>query len=178
MLLSWAFISCEEEVYTPKPRGYFRISLPPHDYTVFDPAECPFRFLLPKDATIDADDQPCWYLIQLPELNAQIYLTYKPINRDLNLYAEETRNLVYAHTTMASSIDEYIIEENGAAGILYEIGGNAASPLQFYLSENSKHFLRGALYFNTAPNADSIAPVLQHVKVDVMKMISSLEWKN
>lgn len=92
---------------------------------------------------------------------------------------EDTRTLVYKHTSRASSINEEVMHfRNGLAGILYEIGGDAASPLQFFVTDSTNHFLRGAVYFNAAPNADSISPVTQFVKQDILKLMETVEWKD
>ena len=181
-VLSFLLTSCGEDTYAPKPRGYFRIGLPEHRYVMFDPADCPFRFKIPEGALAIRDSgvmaEPCWYYIVVPSLNAQIYLTYKPVKNDFARYLQDTHELVYKHTTRASSIDEQILSfRPGVAGVLYELGGEAASATQFFVTDSTRHFLRGALYFNAAPNADSLAPVQEHMRQDILEMLKSLEWK-
>ena len=181
LLLSAACNSSED--YIPKPRGYFRIQLPEHKYKTFDPATCPFSFEIPNDGYAIRDtnslSEPCWWYLLLPKVNGQIYLTYKPIDKNFASFLEDTRTLVYKHTTRASSIDEKVITFHpGVTGIIYNIGGDAASPLQFFVTDSTKHFLRGAVYFNVAPNADSIAPVVAYVQKDIQHLLQSLKWKN
>ena len=174
------FLSCKDETFTPKPRGYFRIGLPEHRYIRFDPADCPFRFNIPAGAIAmrDSGAGPCWYYIVVPEFNAQLYLTYKAIRDDFSQYLQDTHELVYKHTSRASSIDEEVISfRPGVAGVVYQLGGEAASATQFFVTDSTRHFLRGALYFNTAPNADSLAPVQEFIRQDIMEMLKSLEWK-
>lgn len=168
--------------YTPKPRGYFRIQLPEHKYKSFDPGSCPFTFELPNEGYAIRDtnslSEPCWWYIILPKLNGQIYLTYKPLNKNFATFLEDTRTLVYKHTTRASSIDERVVTFNpGVSGIIYNIGGDAASPIQFFVTDSTQHFLRGAVYFNVAPNADSIAPVVVYVRADIEHMLKTLKWR-
>lgn len=175
------FISCDDNP-TPKPRGYFRITLPAHQYKIFDPADCPFRFEIPAIALPLRDSnelsEPCWWYITFPELNANIYLTYKKMQGDLNAYTEDARTLVYKHTQKANAINEQlIINQKEASGILYEIGGEAASSIQFFMTDSTNHFLRGALYFNVVPNSDSLTPVVIYLKKDIEHLLGTLEWK-
>jgi gliding motility-associated lipoprotein GldD len=171
-----------ESDYSPRPRGYYRIELKPHKYKSFVPDDCPFQFEIPEPAFAIPDtnsySEKCWYYILMPEINAQLYLTYKEVNNNFDKYAEDTRTLVYKHTARASSIDEEIVSFNhGVSGVIYEIGGEAASSLQFYVTDSTKHFLRGALYFNTAPNADSLKPVLDYARSDIRQLLQTLNWK-
>ena len=170
-LLLLLLIGCTDDIVTPKPRGYYRITLPEHHYTRFDPLDCPFTFEIPEIAKPfrDTNDlsEPCWWYITFPSLNANIYLTYKKMQGDLNAYTEDARTLVYKHTQKANAINEQVINNNfGASGILYDIGGDAASSIQFFMTDSTHHFLRGALYFNVIPNSDSLAPVVQYLKKD------------
>lgn len=171
-----------EPEFSPRPRGYFRIDLPERSYQSFDPQGCPFRFEIPDYAIPIRDtnrfSEPCWWYLVMPKVNAQIYLTYKPLNGDVEKYLEDTHTLVYKHTTRASSIDEQVIQFNpGVSGVIYSLGGEAASATQFFVTDSVRHFLRGAVYFNVAPNADSLAPVQDYIRDDVVRMLKSLEWK-
>lgn len=177
-----AATSCNEPDYAPKPHGYFRIELPEHKYKVFNPEQCPFSFEVPAHSVVIRDTnslaEPCWYYVMMPELNAQIYLTYKSLDNNFEKYVEDSRTLVYKHTTRASSIDEQVVHlGNGVSGIIYSIGGDAASAVQFYVSDSTKHFLRGALYFNSSPNADSLAPVITYLNRDIGHLLQTLHWK-
>ena len=183
IFLAVALVSCgdNEDNSVPKPKGYYRITFPAHAYKEFKPANCPYSFDISTNAVAIPDtnglSEPFWYYIVMPKLNGQIYLTYKKLNGDFNKYAEDTRTLVYKHTSRASSINESVLKVNdNVGGILYEIGGDAASPIQFFVTDSTNHFLRGALYFNSAPNADSLAPAVKYAKEDIMKMIGTLKW--
>lgn len=176
-------ISCNgnDDANIPKPKGYYRITFPAHAYKEFKPANCPYSFDISTTAVAIPDtnglSEPFWYYIVMPKLNGEIYITYKKLNGDFAKYAEDTRTLVYKHTSRASSINESVLKVNeNVGGILYEIGGDAASPIQFFVTDSANHFLRGALYFNSAPNADSLAPAIKYAKNDIMKMITTLKW--
>lgn len=174
--------ACGEEVQMPRPRGYFRIDLKPAEMKKFDPESCPFRFDIPDYAIAIPDTnslaEPCWWYLIMPKFNAQLYLTYKPLRGDVEKYLEDTYSLVYKHTSRASSIDEQVVQfRPGVSGILYTLGGESASATQFFVTDSTRHFLRGAVYFNVAPNADSLAPVQDYIRKDVLRMLKSLEWK-
>ena len=185
VLLTVFFIisSCQsDQEFTPRPRGYFRIDLPKRNYRLFDPEGCPFRFEIP-DYAIPVKDtnqfsEKCWWYLVMPKVNAQVYLTYKPLNGDVARFLEDTHTLVYKHTARASSIDEQVIHFNpGVGGVLYTLGGEAASATQFFVTDSVHHFIRGAVYFNVSPNADSLAPVQEYIREDVVRMLKTLEWK-
>ena len=171
-----------DEPSIPHQRGYLRIELPAHTYKIFDPVNCPFNFEISGLADVIPDtnrlSEHCWWYINYPQQNAKIYISYKTINNDFNKFAEDARTLVYKHTQRANSINENLISNNNNGfGILYDIGGDAASSLQFYMTDSTKHFLRGALYFNSAPNSDSLAPYIKYIHEDVEHMLATLKWK-
>jgi gliding motility-associated lipoprotein GldD len=177
-VLSFVLMSCHN--YTPRPYGYFRIDLPQHAYRAFDKGY-PYSFdmsTFAADSVVRAKSEEYWINIYYPKLNGCIYLSYKPIHNNLQTIAEDCRTFVYKHTIMAESITERRFENKKAKvyGILYDIKGDAASPLQFMMTDSIHHVLRGALYFNNIPNKDSIAPVLNYVRKDVLKMIETLHW--
>ena len=61
---------------------------------------------------------------------------------------------------------------------VFEVTGNAASPIQFHVTDSVKHFITGAVYFSVQPNYDSIKPAISYLQNDVVRMIESMEWKN
>ena len=166
--------------YSPKPRGYFRIDLPEKKYRQYN-TECPFTFLYPVYAEIRKQKKDsCWFDIAFPKLNGRIYLSYKPVSGNLNKYLEDSHTLIHKHTIKADAIKEklFIKDTSRVYGILFEIKGNVASSIQFHLTDSTRHFIRGALYFNAVPNKDSLAPVLNFIKKDIILLIESFEWKN
>lgn len=175
--------SCDNEVYTPKPKGYFRIDLPEKNYTN-SINDCPFTFQTPNYSVIEQDprnpNNKCWFNINFPTLNASIYVSYKPINKDLSIFLEDSRTLAFKHTVKAIDIEQIpiIFPEKKVYGLVYDIKGDAASEYQFHLTDSTHHFLRGSLYFNNAPNQDSIQPVLDFIKKDIEHLFETFEWKN
>jgi gliding motility-associated lipoprotein GldD len=170
--------------YSPKPRGYFRIIFPKKEYQQYNEA-CPFTFQYPKYAIVEPDKkpdaQPCWLNVQFPQFNGTLHLSYDHIQspREFNELIEDAHKLSFKHTVKATSIDQGYINfpDRKVYGIYYTIEGNAASSVQFFLTDSSKNYIRGALYFNTEPRLDSIQPVLTFVKQDVDVMIRSFRWK-
>jgi len=179
------FASCSgNHDYSPKPRGYFRIIFPKKDYQPYT-AGCPFTFEYPKYAVIEPDltpkAKPCWVNMQFKQFNGTLHLSYEHIQskKEFNELIEDAHKLSFKHTVKATSIDEGVIRypDRKVYGIYYTIDGNAASSIQFYLTDSTKNYIRGALYFNTEPRLDSIQPVLTFVKKDVDVMIKSFRWK-
>jgi gliding motility-associated lipoprotein GldD len=185
LLLAIVFASCNGSPdYSPKPRGYFRIVFPKKDYRAYDTA-APFTFQYPKYAIIEPDKnkdaKPFWLNMQFPQFNGTLHLSYEQIQnkKELNELVEDAHKLSFKHTVKATGIDEGIISypDRKIYGIYYTIDGNAASSVQFYLTDSVKNYIRGALYFRTEPRLDSIQPVLTFVKKDVDVMIKSFKWK-
>lgn len=176
--------ACGGNDFSPKPRGYFRIKFPKKDYQDYS-QDCPFTFQYPKYTKIEVDKspgaKPCWQNIQFPQFNATLHLSYQPITskKEFNELVEDAHKLSFKHTVKATSIDEGIIRypDRKVYGIFYTIDGNAASSAQFFLTDSTKHYLRGALYFNSEPRLDSIQPVLTFIKKDVDVMIKSFKWR-
>jgi gliding motility-associated lipoprotein GldD len=174
--------SCNNEYY-PKPRGYLRIDLPEKNYIAFDTA-FPYSFEFPVYARVlpdtDPHAEPYWINISFPQFKGILHLSYKKINGNLTQYLEDTRTMVMKHIPKASSIENKVYENpvKKVYGLSYTISGvAAASPYQFYLTDSTKHFVRGALYFNTVPNNDSLAPVIEFLKEDINHLIETFEWK-
>jgi gliding motility-associated lipoprotein GldD len=167
--------------YTPRPRGYYRIDLPEKAYSSYRSA-CPFSFEIPVYSRVMIDSsphaEPCWMNIDLPSLNGRIHLSYKPVQGNLGELIEDARTLAYKHTAKADAIQESLFtrKEDNVFCILYDIRGNAASSVQFFATDSLHHFLRGALYFETSPNADSMSPVIDFVREDILHLINSLQW--
>lgn len=180
------FLSCNS-VYTPKRRGYFRIDFPKHEYQTFNQPGFPYTFEYPVYANIVRDssffdtvpENPYWINIDFPRFNGRIYISYKAIGPNK---FEKLRNdafeMTFKHSVKASSIDQTVIQTpNGIGGIYFNVGGNAATANQFFLTDTTKHFLRGALYFDTTPNEDSLAIVNRFLEKDMWHLINTFKWK-
>lgn len=143
----------------------------------------PYYFQIPSYSIPGHDplspDQPNWITIEVPANHAQIHLSYKKINNNLETYIEESRSLAYQHSQKASAIEEQLFmnPSKKVYGTIYSIKGNAASPMQFYLTDSIRHFLRGSLYIKEVPNSDSLQPVIGFLTRDVLQLIKTTEWK-
>jgi gliding motility-associated lipoprotein GldD len=173
----------EDEVFIPKPKGYFRIDFPKKEYRVYD-SLCPYSFEIPTYAFIDNDKHlgadPCWLNINFPKYNAQIHLSYKVITNNLDTILNQSRDFVVKHQVKSTGIDETVIIRDSAKvyGLVYDISGNSASNVQFYVTDSTHHFMRGALYFNSVPNIDSLKIVVDYLRLDILQMIKTFKWKN
>jgi gliding motility-associated lipoprotein GldD len=175
----FSLVSCNSNPPVPKPRGYFRIDLPEKEYKMYDD-DCPFTFELPVYAFIIKEKEDyCWMDLYFPLNKATVYLTYKTINNDLNAHLEDAHEFAYKHTVKADAIEEIRFENDSLRlyGMMYNLKGNTASQVQFYLTDSTTHFLRGSLYFNVAPNKDSLAPVIDFIRADIEHLMESLRWK-
>ncbi|HNV51737.1 MAG TPA: gliding motility lipoprotein GldD [Tenuifilaceae bacterium] len=179
VVLIW---SCDS-ASVPKPRGYFRIDFPEKEYRVFD-SIYPFTFRYPVYGKVNPEsnrgqDGGQWLNVDFPQYKARIHLSYKDVSGNLNAMMEDARSLAYKHTVKADAIDERIFSnsEKKVYGVLYDIRGNSASSIQFFLTDSSKHYIRGALYFRVEPNKDSLAPAVDFFTKDVVAFIESFEWK-
>lgn len=181
VLLALLATSCRQSV-TPKPRGYFRIDFPQKNYRTFD-SIYPFRCKIPTYTQVtpmkSTNSWTDFLNIEAKQYKACIHLTYMDIANNLDLMIEDAYAMAYKHTQKADAIDEsvFVNEQKHVYGLLYDIQGNSASSVQFFLTDSVKHYLRGALYFRCEPNKDSLAPSIRFFRDDVMKLIETMEWK-
>jgi gliding motility-associated lipoprotein GldD len=185
------FAACGGEPdYSPKPRGYYRVEFPKREYREYV-SNYPFSFVYPTYAVMELDKTPMnnakltnmqtLLNMQFKQFNGTLHLSYETISskKVFDQLVEDAHKFAFKHTVKATSIDEGIISypDRKVYGIYYTIDGNAASSVQFYLTDSTKNYMRGALYFNSEPRLDSIQPVLDFVKKDVDMMIRSFRWK-
>ncbi len=178
------FLSACRQTFQPKPRAYFKIDLPQHEYKVFDSVGCPFYCKIPVYSYMAPDQEPgagkWWMNLNFPGLNATVHLSYKEITADSVLYnaIEDCRKLTMKHIMKAEDIIENVISNNnGASGMIYELNGETATGMNFFLTDSTRHFLRGALYFNAKTVPDSIGPSLEFAKQDMRMMIATMRWR-
>lgn len=188
ILLLAFLMACGEDEFTPKPRGYYQIYLPDKEYTSFDKPEYPYSFEYPVYGTIEKDtlffnektENPWWININFKDLGGKVYISYKEINslHPLSKLLEDSYQMSHYHTKRADYINEPEFHTaNQVHGIYYEVGGNAASAFQFYATDSHRHFIRGALYFDTTPNVDSLKPVNKFLREDIQHLIQTLKWR-
>ena len=183
VFFQFSFLTACNEDYVPKQKAYFRITLPEKKYERFTSSMCPFSFDTPVYSQVVPDKKKksdaCWFNVEFPQFKGTLYLSYKSVHNDLKKYIEDSHTLSMKHISRASGLQEQVIENYSKKvyGIYYDVKGNAASSIQFYLTDSSANFIRGALYFYAVPNRDSLAPVLNFVEEDVKHLIESFSWK-
>lgn len=198
--------SCNSD-YVSKKRGYYNIVMPERSYQKFEREGFPYTFEYPTYANIIQDstyfdaspENPYWINIDFPKFNGRVFLSYKIIGgkapyklkgangvyRDsigINKFdrmVNDAYNLTNKNDVAATSIRDSVINTpNGVHGIFFKVGGNAATAKQFFLSDTTKNFLRGALYFEVTPNVDSLKPVQDFLQGDLEHLINTFQWKN
>ena len=183
------FISCETDT-TPRPMGFPKVNYPiARDTLLYNDPNCPYTFLLPDYYEINnkvtffnqAPENPCWMNLICKDLNATIYFSYKELTDETSIdrLIEDAYKLTYKHSSRADFIEPQEIENQfGVKGLIYFVGGDAASNFQFFVTDTTYHFVRGALYFNSAPNADSLKPIVQYMVGDIEGMLGSWKWRD
>jgi gliding motility-associated lipoprotein GldD len=187
LTVSVLLVSCidsnEEEVISPKPRAFYSLTFPAKRYKEYQ-TDCPFSFEIPEYATVepspDKAAKPCWLNVKYPMYKAQLYLSYGEVDNNLANYLKDARELAVRHQVKASGLEQQVILRDSAKvyGLLYDIEGNTASAVQFYVTDSTKNFLRGSLYFNCPPNIDSLQIVINYLRQDVLHMIQTFKWKD
>ncbi len=183
LMITALFINGCQSHYTPKPRGYFRITLPKHEYKLFDTV-FPYTFEYPKYVKITPDpyspNEKYWINMDYPQFHATIHISYKVVHNNLIKYLKDARKMVVKHIPKANAINDSLIinPAHNIYGMVYDIEGNGvASPYQFIITDSSKNFLRGSLYFNLPPNNDSLSPVIEFIKEDIRHFLKTFSWK-
>ncbi len=180
--------SCGEQEYTPKPRGFNRIDLPAQEYESLGQGY-PFIFQKAKGTYTRPDSskiaQKYWFYIIYPQFKANIQLTYYRLDdvknplKKMQELNDDALKLTSKHMVKADMVENNIIKTpKGKTAVVQELEGEVPSQFQFFMSDSSKHFIRGALYFKTATKNDSLAPVIDFIKKDIIHLINTLEWKN
>lgn len=200
------FPSCNS-TYTSKKTGYYNIHFPERKYVQFQKEDFPYSFEYPayaqvvKDSTYfdSSPENPYWINIDFPQFNGRIFLSYKIVggramykvkqpdgsykdSAGINVFdkmVNDAFNLTNKNEPVASSIrDSLMHTKNGITGIFFKVGGNAATARQFFLSDTTKNFIRGALYFDVTPNVDSLRPVQEFLQADIDHLINTFKWTN
>lgn len=184
LLASVLLTACEDQVYLPKPMGYNRIDLPESSYQIL-PDTFPYRFSFSTYAELSRDSaknaERFWTNLYYKDFDALVQITYKDLTNDKNdpsVLLNEAFELTKKHMVKAYGIDETLVAmPHGQIASLAQLEGEVPTQLQFFTSDTSRHFFRGALYFNTATQNDSLKPIINFIKKDVLQMLNSFEWK-
>lgn len=181
LLLALLIASCSSD-YLPKPKGFNRIDLPASEYQLL-PDSFPYSFEYSKHARLLRDSswiaERYWINLFYPTMDASIQITYKPVTDSIiREYLSDSYKLTSQHNVKAYAIDESILElPNGMYASFTELEGDVPTQAQFHISDSVDHFLRGALYFKMATKNDSLAPVIDYLKKDIIQLLMTLEWK-
>ncbi len=181
LLLIVLIIACDRDDHTmPKQRGYIRIKLPSKQYKLYNGR---YNFEIPSISIIKQDSSFSnkeWFNLYYPDFNATIYFSY--INGSkINDYEEDCRKFVNKHIEKSTGIEEteVVIKRRDVYAVIFDIkGSKTASPIQFYLTDRKRNFIRGSLYFNTSPNNDSLDPVIKYIREDIYHLIKTVSWNN
>ena len=181
LLLVMAMVSCGRAT-APKPYGYYRITVPDTAYTDFATLypHYPYSFALSQNAQLQPRaGEPYWINIYYPALDATIHCSYKPVQHNLRELTNDALEFVYRNASFANAIPEreYSHPEAQVYGVLFDLEGNTASSCQFFITDSTRNFFRASVYCNCPPNADSLAPVYNYLRKDVIRMVETFEWK-
>lgn len=178
ILLVVFLVSCGEDT-RPRPKAFLALEYPEAEYEPVD-FNCPYSFEKNKLAAVADAKNPryCWKNLKYEAMNAEIFLTYQPVNANLDSLLRDAQKLPLQHTIKADLIegDTYINEYHKTYGMFYTVDGDAASQAQFYLTDSVRHFLTGSVYFNAQPNFDSILPAAAYIKADIRHLMESVQW--
>ncbi len=186
LILGCTISACNSD-YTAKPKGYFKINFPEKKYQLFDQPGYPYQFEYPVYANIvkdtsffgEATENPWWINVDYPQFNGKVHISYKEIGKNnFDKLVTDAYTMTNKHTLKAYSInDSLITTPNEVHGVYFKVGGNVATGNQFFLTDSTRHFLRGALYFDATPNEDSLLVVNRFLQEDLKHMINTFKWK-
>jgi gliding motility-associated lipoprotein GldD len=168
--------SCGDET-VPKPKAYLRLDYPEATYKLYD-GSCPYNFGVNELAKVK-DKGQCNLTLEYPKMRATVYLNYKPVNGNLEVLLRDAQKLTYEHVIKADEIQEqpFMNDEKKVYGMFYQVGGNAATNAQFYVTDSTRHFLTGSVYFYAKPNFDSVLPAASYIKDDMRNIMETIKWK-
>ena len=183
VIMTMTMFSCQRN-YTPKPHAYFRIDFPEKGYQMYDSISYPFIFEYPVYGKLvhltPPSSDSCWMNIIFPKYRGTIHLTYKKIDHDFDQHIENNWKIIFTGIAQKADAVDYhphVDPEMKVFGTLFDIKGNAASAIQFFVTDSTRNFLRGSLYFSVRPNQDSLAPVVAFFRKDIIHLMESIRWK-
>jgi len=176
----WASVR-PESYALPKPKGYFEIALPDTAsewVAARDGVGAGFRLNKRAQWTV-VDAQKGWVTLRYPSLGAEIQLSYVPVSNQLTKLLDDSYQLAYKHDVVAQGIQEkeYADPTRRVYGLMYQFKGNTATPCQFFVTDSTRHFLRGSVYVMAKPNADSLAPVNAYLREEIIRLMETTRWQ-
>lgn len=179
VFVSLATVGCKDET-VPKPKGHLRLEYPEAKYKAYSPTagSCGYEFEFNEFSEIKTKAD-CSMEIQYPKMKATVYLNYRNVNNNIEELLRDAQKLTYEHVIKADDIAEqpFVNPEHKVYGMFYQVGGNAATNAQFYVTDSTRHFLVGSVYFYAKPNYDSILPAAAYIKNDMRKIMETVKWK-
>ncbi|MCS4435680.1 gliding motility lipoprotein GldD [Aquiflexum gelatinilyticum] len=183
LILLFILLSCSSD-YLPKPKGYNRLDLPEREFIALK-NDVPYSFEHSVHAIVEPDSfnlaEKSWINLNYESLGGKVHLTYLALNtdgKDIKTVVNDAINLTAKHQIKAYGIEEsMMLTPKGYTGVVAELSGEVPTQFQFFVTDSTKNFLRGALYFNTAMKNDSLAPAIEYIKVDMIHLINTLEFK-
>lgn len=163
----------------PKPVGYNRIEIPNPSYAEYKTSKFALEYSTAAEIKAIPDKDNLWFNISYDKLDATIYCSYIPITAEkLRDAIEDSYNLAYSHGLKASNITQsvYSNPETKVYGIIYTLEGNVATPTQFFLTDSVSNFFRGSFYYNTKVSMDSVAPITEKIRADIMQLVETFNW--
>lgn len=180
------FAGCGGGDYTPLPQAYLRIDLPQTVYNVADTHPLPLIFEKNAVAQLtvkESTPREVWVDLEYPQWDGVVFLSYKRLDSpaDLRGQTDTSLRLLEGHYQFSSGVEEraYSDPDNHVYGTVYHLhGSKVASTYQFWVTDSTRHFLRGAFYLNRTPNNDSLAPVIDYVQADIDHLVETIRWRN
>lgn len=168
--------SCEDEVL-PKPKALLRLEYPKTTYDLMQTKN--FQFKMNKVCEFDQENNNSLTL-DYPLMKGSLFITYKPVENNIDELLNDAKRLSIEHSAKADGILPHPFENHvdKVYGMYFEVVGDAASQAQFYVTDSTKHFVTGSLYFYTKPNYDSIYPAATYMQEDIKRIMESIQWKN
>jgi len=178
LILAGMFFSCSE--YSPKPRGYIRLEPATPHYVILPETNLPYTFHISDKISVELSENQNegWLNLSYDTFNAKIYCSFFPITRESLSEATKESFKFVDKITRQANVSSYENQDTRVYATLFELEGNVASPIQFYLTDSVSGFFRGALYFHAVPNADSLAPMTDYLRADIVELIQTFSWKN
>ncbi|WP_320816218.1 gliding motility lipoprotein GldD [Flavobacterium sp.] len=178
LLVPFSFLlcSCGDEPI-PKPNCQLSLEYPSASYDKLA-SKCNFEFDVNTLSEVSFKEN-CALEVNYSKMKATLYLTYKPVDNNIEKLLRDAQKLTYEHVIKADDIIEqpFVNSDTKVYGMFYEVGGNAATNIQFYVTDSTKNFITGSLYFYSKPNFDSILPAANYIKADVRKIMETMKWK-
>ena len=120
------------------------------------PDSLPYSFDVSKAVRILRDSsyiaERYWIDLYYPTITANIQITYKALNEDRQLLEElvnDAYRLTSKHQIKAYAIEETVVRTpSGKTAVIAELEGEVPSQFQFFVTDSTHNFLRGAPLFS------------------------------